>query len=408
MSSQSTRLIASSDKYWLQQIANNTAITGNSDIQKLAPTSKQDTLQSVGIYGNDDTGKWQSLKVSADGTLAVDLSIDESTLATEAKQDTMISRLQAIEDETQANGISLSSIETDTEIIKNTQATLLSTNQQILVDTTTIVATQDDILNELVGIGESTGNITKGVDATLTEAQQVLTYGLNTNSNNCKALEIDNAGNLKTTLQSVNGQVVMKTNDATLNAKVSKGEDTTIPSGSGGLQQILCYGQDNQGDLEPFNIDNSGHLKITINDVDETNTGLKIAGETQLGTQVSLRVGNNGNLRTHETLERINTTETITIADGSSGSGTTIDMSDYQYLAIFGTTNNTFNKNIFLEYSADNTNFYKGSGDNSKIIIVGATGDFYDQERIITKYVRIARTNASGASESLTVNYTRA
>ena len=561
MSSQSTRLIASSDKYWLQQIANNTAITGNTDIQKLPPTNKQDTLQSVGIFGNDDTGKWQSLKVSSDGTASVnatitnevdkqlnvavendsllgngqilygssswtgvkadstgtfsadpndrpgvyytntvagdkanlyyfdgtqetltvaDLSsvyatvyIDDITigniphlivytkptgvgdvapwyhssktweydpnntdkigigeriiicgenrpskyyseqkvlydlsivsgdfldteeiltialhtntaspaggvkvcvnslgfngvgglpirdyelvqpdsvqvgLATEAKQDTMISRLQAIEDETQANGISLSSIETDTEIIKNTQATLLSTNQQILVDTTTIVASQDDILNELVGIGESTG-------------------------------------------------------------KISKGEDTSIASGAGGLQQILCYGMDNQNNLEPINIDPSGHLKITINDVDETNIGLKIAGETGGGNQVNLKVGNSGNLRTHESLERINTTQTLTIPDTQTVNSNGIDMSDYQYLAIFGDTNNTFNKNIFLEYSTDNITYYRGAGDNSKIIVVGASGNFFDQERIITKWVRISRPNTSGASETMNVNFTRA
>ena len=78
MTSKANRLNASSDKYWLQQIANNTAITGNTDIQKLPPTNKQDTLQSVGIFGNDDTGKWQSLKVSADGTASVNATITNS------------------------------------------------------------------------------------------------------------------------------------------------------------------------------------------------------------------------------------------------------------------------------------------------------------------------------------------
>ena len=428
------RLNSTSDKYFLQQIANNTAITGNADVQKLPPTNKQDTLQSVGIYGNDGT-KWQSLKVSADGTLAVDLSIDESTLATEAKQDTMISRLQAIEDETQANGISLSSIETDTEIIKNTQATLLSTNQQILVDTTTIVATQDDILNELVGIGESTGNITKGVDATLTEAQQVLTYGRNTSSNNCKALEIDNAGNLKTTLQSVNGQVVMKTNDltlnakitvgeddtlleaqqtliygrkdesptglravkvlnngslsindATLNAKVSKGEDATIASGAGGLQQVLMYGMDNQGNLDVLNVDNNGHLKITINNVNETNTGLKIAGETVGGDQVNLRTETNGSLNVALTSGQITGFSTSALQTTANASLTSIDSTLTDGIQIKG------------KFGASSVDLQANSNSQLLVDVIGSSGNGGDD-----LYTNATISSANTASSDISI-----
>ena len=201
-------------------------------------TGSSQSLQSVGIFGNYNDDR-SSVKVSADGKLEVlaDLDISSQGLATSALQTT--------------GNTALSSINT---------------------------------------------KISKGIGATLANAQQVLNYGLNTNSNNCKALEIDNAGNLRTTLQSVSGTVVMKTNDNTLNTKISKGEDATIVSGSGGLQQVLMYGMDNQGDLEPLNIDNSGHLKMTINDVDETNTGLKIAGETAGGSQVNLRTETNGSL----------------------------------------------------------------------------------------------------------------
>ena len=354
----------------------------------------QDT---VGIFGNYD-GQWTAASVSATGALEVEISGGIGAgLATEAKQDNMISILSTSATSALQN--------TSIGILNSVDTT--STQSKLVLDEieSTSVLTKD-ILDTQYQMLDS--KINKGVDATLTEAQQVLTYGLNTNSNNCKAIEVDNVGNLKTTLQSVSGSLVMKTNDATLNAKVSKGEDASIVSGAGGLQQILCYGMDNQGDLEPINIDNSGHLKITINDVDETAIGLKMAGETAGGSQVNLKAGNSGNLRTHESLERINTSETITIADGATVSGSGIDMSDYQYIAFLGDTNNIFNKTIFIEYSVDNITWYRGNEDTSKVVIVSGTGNFFGQERIITKYVRISRLNSSGASESLTINYTRA
>jgi len=67
------RLITTSDKYFLQQIAQNTLGTGT-DITTGSPTDTQAQLQQNGIYGNNPLGAWKALKVATDGTLAVSSS----------------------------------------------------------------------------------------------------------------------------------------------------------------------------------------------------------------------------------------------------------------------------------------------------------------------------------------------
>lgn len=49
--------------------------------------------------------------------------------------------------------------------------------------------------------------------------------------------------------------------------KITQGEGD-IAGGGNGLQQVLCYGKDQSGNLDPINVDNNGHLKITLNDIE--------------------------------------------------------------------------------------------------------------------------------------------
>lgn len=386
---------------------------------------------------------------TAANPMPVSGTFDTSGLATKANQDIMILEqaaqgveltqqgitLLGIDSELQIQGDTLGNIDTETTLQGNTltsidtelfsQGSTLN-NMELAMDSidTKITVGDDDTLAtaQQVAIyarkdtsptglralkssddgtlhtfdGGLNNKITVGEDDTLTSAQQVLIYGRRDESpTGLRAIKVLDSG-------------AVNVNDFALLQRVTKGETATIPAGSGGLQQNLVYGMDNQGDLEPLNIDNQGHLKVTINDVDETNTGLKIAGETGTGDQVNMRVSSNGTLRVHEVLERNNTVQTLTIPDTQTVVSAGVPMNDFQYLAIFGDTDNTTNFNIFLEYSNDDINYYRGAGDNSKVIIVGSSGNFYDQERIITNYVRISRTNTSGATETMTVNFTRA
>lgn len=64
--------------------------------------------------------------------------------------------------------------------------------------------------------------------------------------------------NIKGDIDSIN------VNTAQIDAKISKGEESSIASGSGGLQQVLLYGKDNSGDLHPIKITPQGDIDVEI------------------------------------------------------------------------------------------------------------------------------------------------
>jgi len=50
--------------------------------------------------------------------------------------------------------------------------------------------------------------------------------------------------------------------------KITQGYDATISSGGNGLMQVLAYGLDSSGNLDALNVDNNGHLKISVDTVE--------------------------------------------------------------------------------------------------------------------------------------------
>ena len=85
-------------------------------------------------------------------------------------------------------------------------------------------------------------------------------------------------GNFPTT-QPVSGTVSVNTISgfatentvASVDNKITQGEGS-VSGGGNGLQQILCYGKDQSGNLDPLNVDNNGHLKVTLNDIESNIT----------------------------------------------------------------------------------------------------------------------------------------
>lgn len=63
--------------------------------------------------------------------------------------------------------------------------------------------------------------------------------------------------------------------------KITQGE-ADVAGGGDGLQQILCYGKDNSGNLDPLNVDSDGHLKITLNNIQ---SGITNSIKTSLDSQ---------------------------------------------------------------------------------------------------------------------------
>ena len=75
----------------------------------------------------------------------------------------------------------------------------------------------------------------------------------------------------RTTIGSSNTETFLKCSSQGIleinNSKITQGEGS-ITGGGDGLMQILAYGKDQSGNLDPLNVDSQGHLKITVNDIE--------------------------------------------------------------------------------------------------------------------------------------------
>ena len=213
----------------------------------------------------------------------------------------------------------------------------------------------------LTALNTNTGNIiatditskmSKGNDATLVEAQQVGSYAMNESTGLFQPLSAHHSNkSLKTT-----------------DAKITKGSDVVLTE----AQQVLSYGCDFNGDLRPIKVGDTGRLIVEVD------------GIRKNGTQIGW-----------------------TIANGATGVSTEILMGTHTRIAFYGDTDNTFNANFFIEYSQDGVSWFRGSDDNAKVIIISASGNFYDEEIITPPRVRLSRTNNSGALETINLYWTQ-
>ena len=76
---------------------------------------------------------------------------------------------------------------------------------------------------------------------------------------------VDGIEGLLTTIDTDTGSI--NTSASSIDGKMTRGEGDVAGGGSG-LFQVLAYGKDQSGNLDPLNVDNNGHLKITINDIE--------------------------------------------------------------------------------------------------------------------------------------------
>jgi hypothetical protein len=240
-------------------------------------TAVQTSVQQVGIFGNHND-QWSSVKVDSDGHLQVDIVSGGGGGgdATAANQTTQITN--------QTNGTQKSII------LGNTAKDGTGTQYQALMN-------NDGRLSvDASGVTVPTSNtaITTGSDATLTNAQQVGIYAHN--GTTWKQVHSTSNGNVKVSIEELNGNAVGQklmaasfpvviasdqTAVATTNTKITQGEGNVAGGGSG-LQQVLIYGKDQSGNLDPIDVDSQGHLKVTIQDEE------KALSSTDFYTNVSL------------------------------------------------------------------------------------------------------------------------
>lgn len=210
---------------------------------------------------------------------------------------------------------------------------------------------------------------------------------------------------------------------STLNSKITKGNDLTLSE----AQQVLVYGEvtsgPGTGELHPIHITNAGDVEVEIADMvkgqntmnqsfpvviasDQSNLNTKLIAEDFSAVERPVKTDNTGRLVVQVDGIRNNGSESIGIADATTGYSSEIQMGTFKHIAFYGDTDNTTNTNIFIEYSQDGVNWYRGAGDNAKIIIVSASGNFYDEEHVTPPRVRLARPNTSGSAETLQLYYT--
>lgn len=214
--------------------------------------------------------------------------------------------------------------------------------------------------------------------------QQVLTYSKDLVSGNLKALTCDTNGNLNTALPAVapidgtqslpavqiggydssgldfkalqvNNNRALETSDE----KITKGEGD-ITGGGDGLQQVLMYGKDQSGNLDPINVDSNGHLKITLNDIEANITN---AIKTEImgidgSTQRQVTVDSSGRLLTNTIYLITRGTITFPAPFGSGAVSSSIDLLHKKTLNFHleGMTNT--HTGFIVQGSNDNTNFY--------------------------------------------------
>lgn len=208
-----------------------------------------------------------------------------------------------------------------------------------------------------------------------------------------------------------------------IDSKITSGADFTLSQ----AQQVLVYGEVTSGpgigELHPIHITNSGDIEVEIADFvkgqatsadsfpvviasDQTPVESKLIA-TYNGSDINVLADMTGRLCIQVDALRSSGSETLNIPDGTTGTSSDINMGTHKYIAFYGDTDNTTNTNIFIEYSQDGVNWFRGAGDNAKIIVVSASGNFYDEEHVTPPRVRISRPNTSGSAETLQLYYTR-
>lgn len=214
--------------------------------------------------------------------------------------------------------------------------------------------------------------ISKGSDdsiAAATGLQQNVIYGRNDGTGDLKAIKCGTDGNLHV-----------------FDADITSGNDATLST----AQQVLVYGRSQSGNLDAINVDNNGHLKITINDIEagiinsiNTNATRKNV-YNQVLTNVNISIGNS------------TTSSAITAINGSNFSTITI----YIHTGA-GTSQSNFSYEVHKSY--DGTHYFFDS--NFTFSALGSDVNANPQPAVVATYgfdAQFIRVKVNNVSESNT------
>ena len=253
----------------LDTIATNTA---NIQIEADAINLNTDELEGKIDTTNTKLNGGLPSALSTAGNLKV--SIEESSAggdATLAEQQSQTALLTTMDVDT---GNIASNTSLTNSLLTSVDNKTPTKGQKVMTGSVPVViaSNQSAISVSSTELSSINSNITKGADLTLTEAQQNLVYGVDAfNTSQLEPIRISSDKVMaETFIASVASGI---TNELPIsNAKITQGYDSQVASGGDGLQQTLCYGRDNSGNLDALRTDASGHLEITIDDFVKGNT----------------------------------------------------------------------------------------------------------------------------------------
>lgn len=244
-------------------------------------------------------------------------------------------------------------------------------------------------------------------------------------------------------------ETVTATNSTSIDNKITQGYDATVVSGGSGLQQMLCYGLDNAGDLDALRVDNSGHLEITIDDFvkgqatmansfpvviasDQSDVSINapqlpaslgqkansgsistcrstttgaydMSARTTIGTagtSTKLLCDTAGVLQIMPLRDADVTAVTTTaVPAGGTFTSTAIDLNGFSMFAMLGNTTN-LNDEMRIEVSVDNVTFFE---DPTSVLVDFNSGDYVatlnqNGSTGAIRYARIKQTDGSGVT----------
>jgi hypothetical protein len=340
------------------------------------------------------------VEVNADGTLEMTAEISTAGLATEAKQDDMITHLSDIDNQT--NGIltyqvQINQTQTNGNQVVKCMGNNGGNNVQLKVDANGVLETS----------GGGGGGDATAANQTLQLAQETVTA----------------------------------TNSSSIDNKINQGYDATIASGGSGLQQILCYGLDIAGDLDALRVDNSGHLEVTVDDFvkgqdtmanslpvviasdqsavatssaqlpaslgqkanassisicrSTTAGAFDLSARTTIataGTSTKLLCDSDGKLSVNTVPDEVVISQVSqAITNGNTFTSTAVDMRGYKTISFLGSTTNNADT-IKVLYSVDDITYY----DSGQIITRDVTtGDFSYTATLGIRYVKLTQASTS-------------
>jgi hypothetical protein len=261
-----------------------------------------------------------ALEVSADTINLNTDNLETLTTATNTKLDTVNTKLDTSNTNTQATTAELGSQTTLLTSVDNKLPSALNSDQLKVIDTGTqfslgLIGSAQGTTNTLLTSLDSKANTRDGhlnniVNQTSGLATESTVGDIDTKLGDRLPPTLTTGGNLKvsieeggstatlseqqaqtallTTMDTDTGNIASNTSLtnstlASIDSKITSGSDATLTE----AHQVLCYGRDQSGGVDALNVDNNGHLKITLNDIE---SGITSSIKT---TNDSITVGEN-------------------------------------------------------------------------------------------------------------------